>query len=169
MISKMGKTSILVWVLWASAGGASRLPRSTTLQSTQTRATRGRGTLSLMVSSSSRGTCAWGLIGDVGQRVKKIHGGEACCLTKCLVAKTSKMAAVFVEKLVGFGEGCGVQARLADPADRPPRAIPGLFPTTEGRLHLFQGLQIFLQPIDMLLHFRNGGPQFGHRADGAPP
>src|SRR5262244_1483631 len=72
-ISKMGKTSILVWVLWASAGGASRLPRSTTLQSTQTRATRGRATLILIVSSSSRGTCAWGPLGDVGQRVKKIH------------------------------------------------------------------------------------------------
>ena len=44
---------------------------------------------------------------------------------------------------------------------------PELFPDTEGRLHFFQGLQIFLQPIDMLLHLHNRRPEFGHRPERA--
>jgi hypothetical protein len=40
-----------------------------------------------------------------------------------------------------------------------------LLATTQCRLHLFEGIKIFLQPVDMLLHLHNRRPEFSHRAD----
>src|SRR5919108_978909 len=45
--------------------------------------------------------------------------------------------------------------------------MPGLLPAAEGSLDLFQGIKVFLQPVDMLLHLDNGRPEFGHGAERA--
>src|SRR5215470_505734 len=44
----------------------------------------------------------------------------------------------------------------------------GLFAATERGFHFFEGREIFLQPIDVLLHLHDGRPEFFHRAEGAP-
>src|SRR5688500_12106612 len=40
-----------------------------------------------------------------------------------------------------------------------------LLAAAEGALDLFQGIEVFLQPGDVLLHLDNGGPELGHRAE----
>ena len=35
------------------------------------------------------------------------------------------------------------------------RTSPGLLPAAESRLYFFQGIEVFLQPADMLLHLDN--------------
>src|SRR5713101_3449255 len=42
-----------------------------------------------------------------------------------------------------------------------------LFATTKRSLHLFEGREIFLEPVDVLLHLHNGRPEFGHGAEGS--
>jgi hypothetical protein len=43
-----------------------------------------------------------------------------------------------------------------------------LFAATERGFHFFEGREIFLQPIDVLLHLYDGRPEFLDRAEGAP-
>ena len=43
--------------------------------------------------------------------------------------------------------------------------VIGAILAAEGSLNLFQRIEVFLQPVDMLLHLDNRRPEFGHRAE----
>src|SRR5215468_4932087 len=59
---------------------------------------------------------------------------------------------------------------MGDPGPRPAAIACGraaLFAATERALHFFEGREIFLESINMLLHLHDGRPKFLHRAEGS--
>src|SRR5205807_10531898 len=50
----------------------------------------------------------------------------------------------------------------------PVRKPLHLFADTERGFHFFEGREIFLQSINVLLHLHDGRPEFLHRAEGSP-
>jgi hypothetical protein len=87
----------------------------------------------------------------------------AHCEDRCMEEETFSTMMLGASLCHNVSSHADTRSTVAPPCFRGP----ALFPDTESRLHFFQGLQIFLEPIDMLLHLHNGQPEFGHRSDRA--
>src|SRR5262245_18718229 len=66
---------------------------------------------------------------------------------------------------MGMPSRLTVSGRASPCLSQAMRADNSQLLAAEGALDLFQGIEVFFQPGDVLLHLDNGRPEFGHRAE----